>query len=68
MYDAEDLLDEFNWYELKITVEGNANQCPFSYFLDDVTTGSFNKKVQCIQDRLDNILNQLEKMVLHEDS
>ena len=32
VYDAEDLLDEFNWYELKVTVEGNANQYPFSDF------------------------------------
>ncbi|KAF7033654.1 hypothetical protein CFC21_044740 [Triticum aestivum] len=68
VYDAEDLLDEFKWYELKVTVEGNANQCPFSDFFNDVITGSFNEKVQCVQDRLDDLLNQLEKMGLHEDS
>ncbi|KAM3336728.1 hypothetical protein ACQJBY_030635 [Aegilops geniculata] len=68
VYDAEDLLDEFNWYELKVTVDGNANQCPFSDFFNDVITGSFNEKVQCIQDRLDNLLNQLEKIGFHEDS
>ncbi|XP_037408761.1 uncharacterized protein LOC119270807 [Triticum dicoccoides] len=66
LYDAEDLLDEFKWYELKVTVEGNANQCPFSDFFNDVITGSFNEKVQCIQDKLENLSNQLEKMGLHE--
>ncbi|XP_073351931.1 putative disease resistance protein RGA4, partial [Aegilops tauschii subsp. strangulata] len=66
VYDAEDLLDEFKWYELKVTVEGNANQCPFSDFFNNVITGSFNENLQVIQDRMDGLLGYPEKMGLHE--
>ena len=44
VYDAEDLLDEFRWYELKVEVEGNATQpSPFIGFFHSITQGSFNK-------------------------
>ncbi|TVU32555.1 hypothetical protein EJB05_24288, partial [Eragrostis curvula] len=66
MYDAEDLLDEFSSYELKVSIEGNATQLsPLIEFFHSVTRGSFNK-VNDIQNRLSNISNQLEKMGLHE--
>jgi hypothetical protein len=67
VYDAEDLLDEFRWYELKVEIEGNATQLsPFIDFFHGVTQGSFNK-VACIQRRLmSNLSSQLEKMGSHE--
>ncbi|TVU32516.1 hypothetical protein EJB05_24247, partial [Eragrostis curvula] len=67
VYDAEDLLDEFKWYELKASVEGNATQVspPFIGFFRSVTQGSFNK-VTNIQRRLSNVSSQLDKMGLHE--
>jgi hypothetical protein len=42
VYDADDLLDEFTWYELKVAVEGNASQSPFIDFFNDVIQGNFN--------------------------
>ncbi|XP_062197484.1 putative disease resistance protein RGA4 isoform X2 [Phragmites australis] len=66
VYDAEDLLDEFRWYELKVVIEGNTTQVsPFIDFFRSVTQGSFNK-VTDIQKRLSNLSNQLEKMGLHD--
>ncbi|CAL4888484.1 unnamed protein product [Urochloa decumbens] len=66
VYDAEDLLDEFRWYELKVQIEGNSTQlCPFIDFFQSVTQGSFNK-VADIQKRLTNLSSQLEKMGLRE--
>jgi len=35
VYDAEDLLDEFRWYELKVKIEGNETQ--LSPFIDFTT-------------------------------
>ena len=68
VYDAEDLLDEFTWYELKVKIEGNATQLsPFIDFFHSVTQGSFNKVV-AIQKRLSNLSSQLEKMGLHEET
>ena len=68
VYDAEDLLDEFTWYELKVKIEGNATQLsPFIDFFHSVTQGSFNKVVD-IQKRLSNLSSQLEKMGLHEET
>jgi hypothetical protein len=65
VYNAEDLLDEFRWYELKVEIEGNATQLsPFIDFFHNVTHGSFNK-VADIQKRLSNLSSQLEKMGLH---
>jgi len=68
VYDADDLLDEFRWYELKVEIEGNATQLsPFIDFFHSVTHGSFNKVVD-IQKRLSNLSSQLEKMGLHEET
>jgi len=69
VYDAEDLLDEFRWYELKVKIEGNATHqlSPFIDFFHSVTQGSFNKLVD-IQKRLSNLSSQLEKMGLHEET
>ncbi|PUZ75132.1 hypothetical protein GQ55_1G124700 [Panicum hallii var. hallii] len=65
VYDAEDLLDEFKWYELKVEIEGNATQLsPFIDLFHIITHGSFNK-VADIQKRLSNLSSQLEKMGLH---
>ncbi|KAE8796801.1 Disease resistance protein RGA2 [Hordeum vulgare] len=65
VYDADDLLDEFGWYELKVAVEGNASQSPFVDFFNSVIQGSFNK-VKDIQKRLKNLSKQLERMGLRE--
>jgi len=64
VYDAEDLLDEFRWYEKKVSVEGNAISVePVIKFFQSVTQGNFNK-VTGIQKRLDNLSKQLEKQGL----
>ncbi|CAD6260278.1 unnamed protein product [Miscanthus lutarioriparius] len=68
VYDAEDLLDEFRWYKLKLEIEGNngvSQMSPFIDFFHSVTHGSFNK-VTDIQTRLSHISAQLEKMGMHE--
>nr|UBY07520.1 NBS-LRR disease resistance protein [Dasypyrum villosum] len=65
VYDAEDILDEFRWYERKVTVEGIASQSPFIDFFNCVIQGSFNK-VKDIQKRLENLSSLLEKMGLGE--
>ncbi|VAI42818.1 unnamed protein product [Triticum turgidum subsp. durum] len=65
VYDAEDILDEFRWYEQKVTVEGIASQSPFIDFFNCVIQRSFNK-VKDIQKRLENLSNLLEKMGLGE--
>ncbi|XP_066376812.1 putative disease resistance protein RGA4 isoform X2 [Miscanthus floridulus] len=68
VYDAEDLLDEFRWYKLKLEIEGNngvSQISPFIDFFHSVTHGSFNK-VTDIQTRLSHISAQLEKMGMHE--
>ncbi|CAD6341971.1 unnamed protein product [Miscanthus lutarioriparius] len=64
VYDAEDILDEFRWYETKLSVEGNAISVePVIDFFHSVTQGSFNK-VTDIQKRLNHLSGQLEKMGL----
>jgi hypothetical protein len=41
--EAEDLIDEFVWYELKVSAEGNATSVqPYIDFFRSVTQGSFN--------------------------
>ncbi|XP_066377512.1 putative disease resistance protein RGA4 [Miscanthus floridulus] len=68
VYDAEDLLDEFRWYKLKLKIEGNNDESQMSPLIDffhSVTHGSFNK-VTDIQTRLSHISAQLEKMGMHE--
>ncbi|KAM3411821.1 hypothetical protein ACQJBY_003472 [Aegilops geniculata] len=63
--DADDLLDEFRWHELKMEVEGNASHSAFIDFYKTTVQGSFNK-VNDIQERLNSISGQLEKMGLYE--
>ncbi|KQJ94411.1 hypothetical protein BRADI_3g10370v3 [Brachypodium distachyon] len=65
VYDADDLLDEFRWYEMKLQVEGNASQSPFIDFFDTVFQGSYNK-LNDVQERLDRLSSQLEKMGLRQ--
>ncbi|XP_020195944.1 putative disease resistance protein RGA3 [Aegilops tauschii subsp. strangulata] len=65
VYDAEDLLDEFRWYMLKVKVDGNGSQSSFMDFFNSVIRGSFNK-VDSIQKRLDNISMHLRGMGLHD--
>ena len=65
VYDAEDLLDEFRWYILKVKVDGNGSQSSFMDFFNSVIRGSFNK-VDGIQKRLDNIYMHLRGMGLHD--
>ncbi|TVU34863.1 hypothetical protein EJB05_16718, partial [Eragrostis curvula] len=66
VYDAEDLLDDFRWYELKVVIEGKTTQMsPFIDFFSSVIQGRFNKVVD-IQKRLSSLSSQLEKMGLHQ--
>ncbi|CAN6231292.1 unnamed protein product [Urochloa humidicola] len=66
VYDADDLLDEFRWHELKMKVEQvNERRSPSLDFFNSVVQGDFNK-VDAIQKRLDDLSSQLEKMGLHE--
>jgi hypothetical protein len=62
VYDVEDLLDEFRWYEQKMEVENNVTQ-PLVEFFNSVVQGSF-RRVDDIQKRLDNLSCELEKMGL----
>ncbi|CAM0948029.1 unnamed protein product [Alopecurus aequalis] len=64
VYDADDLLDEFRWHEMKVKLEGNAKKPPFIDFIDTIIQGSFNK-LNDVQERLDHLSNKLEKMGLH---
>ena len=34
VYEAEDILDEFAWYEKKVQVDGNASQSPLTYLFN----------------------------------
>ncbi|VAH11030.1 unnamed protein product [Triticum turgidum subsp. durum] len=54
--EAEDLLDEFGWYEKKVQVEGNASQSSFIDFFHTVVQGSFNK-LNDVQLRLNHLSN-----------
>ncbi|XP_037403652.1 disease resistance protein RGA2-like [Triticum dicoccoides] len=63
VYEAEDLLDEFKWYEMKVQVEVIASQSSFIEFFDTVIQGSFNK-LNDVQLRLDHLSRQLENMGL----
>ncbi|XP_040376360.1 putative disease resistance RPP13-like protein 1 [Oryza brachyantha] len=65
LQDAEDLLDKFRWYELKVAIEGNANQSAHVEFLDHEIPQD-SSKVKDIQEKLDNISGQMERMGLRE--
>ncbi|KAF7019711.1 hypothetical protein CFC21_032865 [Triticum aestivum] len=61
--EAEDLLDEFTWYEKKVQVEGDTSQSPFTEFFDTVVPGSFNK-LNGVQIRLNHLSVQLDNIGL----
>jgi hypothetical protein len=66
VYDAEDLPEDFRYYELKVETEGSATSVeldPKSF--DDVIQGNF-KKLTHIKERLDNQSRLLEIMGLHQ--
>ena len=63
VYDAEDLLDEFTWYEKKVQVEGDASHSPFIDFFNTVIQGSFNK-LNAVQLRLNHLSVQLDNIGL----
>jgi hypothetical protein len=66
VYDAEDFLDEFRWYETKVSVEGNEILVDSVIdFFHSVTQGSFNK-VTDIQKRLNHLSGEFGKMGLHQ--
>ncbi|XP_044955351.1 putative disease resistance protein RGA1 [Hordeum vulgare subsp. vulgare] len=60
--EAEDLVDEFSWYEKKMQLEGNASQSPFTDFFHAVIEGSFNR-LNDVQLRLNHLSSQLENTV-----
>ncbi|XP_015691766.1 putative disease resistance protein RGA3 [Oryza brachyantha] len=69
VYDAEDLLDEYNYYALKVKVEASKNDLgqdhrhkTFLEFLDSV---NFSKVME-IQDRLKLVLDQSKDLDLHK--
>ncbi|XP_037482632.1 putative disease resistance protein RGA4 [Triticum dicoccoides] len=64
VFEAEDLIDEFRWYEMKVQVEGQANQSPFIDILDKVIHGNFYK-LNDVQSRLNHLSSHLENMGLH---
>lgn len=66
IYGADDLLDEFGWHQLKTEVEVNLSQNLSLNFFNKIIQGSFNKKVDASQRRLDGLSSQLEKMGLRQ--
>uniref|UniRef100_A0A0E0KPI3 NB-ARC domain-containing protein n=1 Tax=Oryza punctata TaxID=4537 RepID=A0A0E0KPI3_ORYPU len=72
VYDAEDLLDEYNYYALKVKVEARKNlgqdhsHGPFLEFLDNANfSGNFSKVME-IQDRLKHVFDQSMGLGLHK--
>lgn len=61
VYDAEDLLDEFNYYELKVKIEGKANERQslpaLQEFTSSVIHGNFNRLKES-QHKLDHLYYQ----------
>ncbi|XP_048537800.1 putative disease resistance protein RGA4 [Triticum urartu] len=65
VYNADDLLDEFRWYEMKAELEGNTSKSPFSDFIGTLIHGSFDK-LKDVRERLENLSRQLKRMGLHK--
>ncbi|CAO2038351.1 unnamed protein product [Urochloa humidicola] len=63
VYDADDLLDEFKWHELKLEVEGSRSDSSFLEFFDKVIHGNYSRVIE-IKKRLDNLSGMLETMGL----
>ncbi|BAH92627.1 Os04g0374175 [Oryza sativa Japonica Group] len=72
VYDAEDLLDEYNYYALKVKVEASKNlgqdhsHGPVLEFLDSVNFNGNFSKVMEIQDRLKHVFDQSMGLGLHK--
>uniref|UniRef100_A0A0E0IJ49 NB-ARC domain-containing protein n=1 Tax=Oryza nivara TaxID=4536 RepID=A0A0E0IJ49_ORYNI len=72
VYDAEDLLDEYNYYALKVKVKASKNlgqdhlHEPFLEFLDNVNFGGKFSKVMEIQERLKHVFDQSNSLGLHK--
>nr|QUM93386.1 NLR protein Lr13 [Triticum aestivum] len=75
VYDAEDLLDEFDYYALKLKVECNKNlgqdhlHNAFMEFLNTIDSdepNNYTTKVNDIQERLDHLNQQSKDMGLHK--
>ncbi|KAB8117523.1 hypothetical protein EE612_059638 [Oryza sativa] len=68
LLDAEDIIDEFNYYELKAKIEGRIEECLTSSgcqeFYMSVIRGSFNR-VKEIQEKLDHLHRQSMDLGLH---
>nr|UBY07026.1 NBS-LRR disease resistance protein [Dasypyrum villosum] len=65
VYDADDLLDDFRWYTMKVKVDRNGSQSYLMEFFKNVIKGSFIK-VNGIRERLNNVSGHLWNMGLHE--
>jgi len=66
MYDAEDLLEYFRYYELKVEIEGSVTSSePGTKFFHDAIQGNL-EKLNHIKERLDNQCMQLERMGLRQ--
>ena len=71
MYDAEDPLDEFAYYALKLKVEsskrlGQDHLYSFLEFFDSAGSNDYLTKVNQIQAKLDHVHDQFVGMGLHE--
>uniref|UniRef100_A0A0E0P804 NB-ARC domain-containing protein n=1 Tax=Oryza rufipogon TaxID=4529 RepID=A0A0E0P804_ORYRU len=72
VYDAEDLLDEYNYYALKVKVKASKNlgqdhlHEPFLEFLGNVNFGGKFRKVMEIQERLKHVFDQSNSLGLHK--
>ncbi|XBJ21087.1 hypothetical protein VPH35_011801 [Triticum aestivum] len=72
VYDAEDLLDEFDYYALKLKVECSKKlgqdhlHGTFLEFLDGVGSNDYIRKVDDIQVKLDHVNRQAKDMGLHQ--
>ncbi|KAI5020770.1 hypothetical protein ZWY2020_045658 [Hordeum vulgare] len=72
VYDAEDLLDEFNYYAIKLGVEQSKNsgqehvEGAFLRFYNSIKDCAHFSKVKEIQDKLDHIFEQSMDFGLHQ--
>uniref|UniRef100_A0ACD5UJY4 Uncharacterized protein n=1 Tax=Avena sativa TaxID=4498 RepID=A0ACD5UJY4_AVESA len=72
VYDAEDLLDEFDYYALKLKVEWSKSsgedhlRDTFLEFSDSVVSNDYIIKINEIQEKLDHVHGQSMAMGLHQ--
>jgi hypothetical protein len=66
VYDVEDILDEFRWYELKVSIEGHATELsPLIEFFHNVTQGNFNNRGLLILNKYVQITLTTAAMILY---